>query len=638
MVEILEIGAQNFLTIQAKQSVKVAGRKMVFVTGENNASKSMKSNGAGKTSVFEIIPVTLYGKTTKGISGDEVVNRFQKRDCISWVEFRLGPDIYKATAYRKHKEFGNDVHFVKNGAEDLRGDTAAETRKKIEALIGMSFDLFVNSVYLPQEKVKPFAAMTDKELKTIFADVLSMEVWQLACENVRGRMKLAKVALDTKKRELSTCLDLISATTENLTTYVSQDASFAETKKKDLERISEAIADARADLEKAVRAVPDEVAIRKELEVIGFQLADSEERAKKKGELTRRLDGLRSERSKLHALMSVKTSEIEKVDRAISDLKSSLGEPCSECGRPVDDECLASFGKTRQAVKMATSKDIASFQKALARVEKEMAATASEIKKLSERDTEAVKLLLRKSQLVESLRALSGKRLEVAKISARLKKLEGHLQGEKKKESPFKDLIRKAGASLFELRSSECGYRAEIAALEGHVKHMAYLEKAFGYSGIPSRLLAETTPWLNRKIAEISSTLFPEISIELSTQTVTKAGEVKEKYSVSTVNEHGAEIYRGLSGGEKKRVDFCICLGFQELVRGRARPINILLFDEPFEGLDEVGIEGVVEVLQETRSGPNQVVFVISHQEEMRAHFDEEMRVVKNPKTGTVIL
>ena len=46
-------------------------------------------NGKGKTTLFESVPYTFYGVTSKGIEGDDVINKKVKKNCRTCVYFDI---------------------------------------------------------------------------------------------------------------------------------------------------------------------------------------------------------------------------------------------------------------------------------------------------------------------------------------------------------------------------------------------------------------------------------------------------------------------------------------------------------------------------------------------------------------------
>ena len=95
------------------------------------------------------------------------------------------------------------------------------------------------------------------------------------------------------------------------------------------------------------------------------------------------------------------------------------------------------------------------------------------------------------------------------------------------------------------------------------------------------------------------------------------------------VNHHGGTQYIANSGGEKKRIDLAINLALQDLVASRSsKKINVAIFDEVFDSLDENGVDGIVSLLHEL-SQSKSTILVVSHNEYLKSYFTNVLTVVK---------
>jgi len=181
--------------------VELRDRGLALINGINEASDTASSNGAGKTNLQEALPWCIYGKTTKGVGVNDVVNNIHKKDCFVKAIFEDDEYDYHIHRYRKHHEHGDDLLFFRtNGTdekENLAGVDKAETQQRIEQFVGCGFTLFCNSAYFSQNNVHPFSTYTDKQIKTIFIDALNMG-------RFTGGMEKARMDLKTLREELAT--------------------------------------------------------------------------------------------------------------------------------------------------------------------------------------------------------------------------------------------------------------------------------------------------------------------------------------------------------------------------------------------------------------------------------------------------
>lgn len=77
--------------------------------------------------------------------------------------------------------------------------------------------------------------------------------------------------------------------------------------------------------------------------------------------------------------------------------------------------------------------------------------------------------------------------------------------------------------------------------------------------------------------------------------------------------------YESLSNGERRRVDLIVALALRACARWRlAEPINLSVWDEVFDKLDESGLRRAVEVLQQDLS-ELETVFIVTHNPSLKS-------------------
>ena len=77
-IKLTKITIKNFLSIGAEQALKLDNLGLVLLTGDNQDTSALESNGSGKSSMLESIVYALYGQTSTGIKGDTLINKDAK--------------------------------------------------------------------------------------------------------------------------------------------------------------------------------------------------------------------------------------------------------------------------------------------------------------------------------------------------------------------------------------------------------------------------------------------------------------------------------------------------------------------------------------------------------------------------------
>ena len=120
-----------------------------------------KSNGSGKSAIFEGILWCLFNKSRASMMDDIVL--WGEVQCYVTLEFTHLSELYKVKRYRNKLNSTSLVEFYIMGEDgkwkNLSGSTNGDTSKKIESIINLDYKTFVNSVYFRQNDISEFAVL-----------------------------------------------------------------------------------------------------------------------------------------------------------------------------------------------------------------------------------------------------------------------------------------------------------------------------------------------------------------------------------------------------------------------------------------------------------------------------------------------
>ncbi|HBQ8820985.1 TPA: exonuclease, partial [Klebsiella pneumoniae] len=112
------------------------------------------------------------------------------------------------------------------------------------------------------------------------------------------------------------------------------------------------------------------------------------------------------------------------------------------------------------------------------------------------------------------------------------------------------------------------------------------------------------------------------ISAVWSTMDTTKKGEIRDKFNIAVEKAGFSKDFRGLSGGEKRKVRLACALALQDMVANRAsKSIQLFIGDEIDDALDSAGLERLMGIL-EAKARERGTVMIVSHKE-MKSWFRE---------------
>ena len=155
-----------------------------------------------------------------------------------------------------------------------------------------------------------------------------------------------------------------------------------------------------------------------------------------------------------------------------------------------------------------------------------------------------------------------------------------------------------------------------------------FWKKAWSPTGIPSMLIDESIPFMNEKVSEYLDKLTNgRYLVSFDTLAATKAGEFRDKISVNVLDTHTRANSRiQLSGGQTRIVDIATILTLGDLQSNiQDVNINILLFDEIFDSLDEENIGFVSNILSQLKVGKS--IYLISHTQVDQLEADEVLEL-----------
>lgn len=185
-----------------------------------------------------------------------------------------------------------------------------------------------------------------------------------------------------------------------------------------------------------------------------------------------------------------------------------------------------------------------------------------------------------------------------------------HIKQEKFDETQFKSYVAKK--EQFELRILTDNKLIDNLKLEQKV--LEFWKAAFSPSGIPSMLIDEAIPFMNEKVTYyLDKFTSGRYIVSFDTMSETKSGEYRDKVSVNVIDTHTRANNRvQLSGGQTRIIDIATILTLGDLQASiQGVSINILLFDEIFDSLDDDNIGYVSRVLNQIKKGKS--IYLISH-------------------------
>lgn len=628
-MKFLTLEVENFMAL-ANAKVELDQRGLVLIQGVNAGDSSASSNGAGKSTLMNSLMWCIYGETSHGVKGDDVLSTGHEKNCRVKVTIEDEGKRYAIIRHRKHKEFKNRL-IVRGEDGDMTKGKDSLTQEFVERLIGASKEVFMASIYASQEAMPDLPGMSDKNLKTIVEEAAGVDRLTKAYAIARERANAAAARMETTKTKMDACLSLVESAQNELESAKTSSEAWERDR-------SERLDVARADLvgaevtltevEMELRSLPEQIrdtenSIGKEREKLASKEEHDAKLVKVRGAITDIRASIRiTENIQKEAMQRARAFKVK-----AEEVNTKVGEPCPTCGKAycVEDlstvkESFVEQARSEISQAQASATSVAKYQEHL---EKALKIESSLV--ASTPDVSAI--ISRIEQLTKELGTLRHREKEVVAVEALVARARSEVDRITKETNPFLAVIKRHEESLAANKSNYGVLKTELKNIQEQALLLDKARQVYSPAGVRSHILTSVTPFLNAQTAEYLNTLSDgNIVAEWSTMESTKKGEWRDKFNISVRKIGASKTFQTLSGGEKRKVRIACSLALQDLVASRAsKNIELFIGDEIDDALDTAGLERLMGIL-EAKARERGTVMIISHKE-MKSWFRETITV-----------
>jgi len=726
-INFIEVGMENFGPYIDPMILKFENNNLVLITGPN---------GIGKTMSLEAIPFTLFGETSKGAKGDDVVNTRVGKNCHTWVKFLINDDTYIVDRYHKYTKLGNTVTIIKNKDENPYVKGHREVLPEVEKLI-CSKKSFINTLMFGQKVKDFFTDLIDSDKKEIFRKILTLEIYTVWYKEADNDLKAIKQKIQQLLSQIGIEKGILANTDVQIDILFKQFNEFKEVKKEKIRTLKNSIEDNRRlfdnwiikqqelkveehdvkqlqininDVERQITHYENE----KATTFLQLKNSASSKTSEMNAEANKGIQGcIENNRKAFNDILEIHDGELKKLSEEITivnqlktdnvgkistietemricqkdidNITRSLeieGGECPTCLRDIDDECRSHL----ESEALDASTRYHSFKNQLEEINKSQKINNSKLDDIVQKENKLHELLVEtkrkiqaeeqrdKQQIQEKLDAAIQKineleRSETIKIERDYAEYVSNLRIKLDKLNKTKEAadivaekIKEIDLTISKIEQSIAGaeiqlkiaedeeydksqlaaYQIRKVELNKSIKEMeedvvnfqkeetvtSFWKAAWSPTGIPSMLIDESIPFMNKKVAEYLNQLSNgRYIVSFDTLAETKAGEFRDKISVNVLDTYTRANSRvQLSGGQTRLVDIATILTLGDLQSNiQDVNINILLFDEIFDSLDEENIGFVSKILSKLKVGKS--IYLISHTQVDQLEADEVLEL-----------
>ena len=588
-MHILSIKINNILSISDIE-LNFENSGLVLLEGWNYDDN--RANGAGKTAVFNALTFGLYGDLPRKVTSTEIVKKGSKSGFVE-VTLSVGNDVLKVRRERPKKET-----FEKNGIKlDI-------TQKEFESYIKLSYEQFLISMYSAQTSGSKFLSLNDSSKKDFLLQLMNLTKFNECKELVKIKIKELEIKIQEFTNKLESNNSKLDIYKENL---VEEEIVL-----KDIKLNLDLIDGWTKDI------------------VVAQQVQ-------------------KPNMSKFISLEHNLTSEMEsvfsaKVERSILwkqyQLLQSQDVPFVRGG--ADVVCPFCDGELKLNDSTVTKVDDIKALKEQHQSHSDNIKTKLATMKL------ALDLLdttiSREKELRDILNKLKSKKdreyESYHNATNAISNLNSSIVLKKVNNSSLQDKLdnnAEINVKVVKLKEASVSIALSIKILKEELELNDSVLFMFSATGAPAYILDSVIESFNEAVSTHMDLVWSNASYKLKSYKENSTGDISAKFSEEFIVSGKEHSIGSLSGGEFRSlsliVDFAI---IDVLCKQFGMSLNPIIMDEPFEGLDAVSRERVIELLE--RLAVDRQIIIVDHVSEAKAMFSKVIKIEKRGGSSIVAI
>jgi DNA repair exonuclease SbcCD ATPase subunit len=577
MIKIKNITVKNFMSVgNQTQAIDFDKGELTLVLGENldlGGDGSGSRNGTGKTTIVNALSYAIYGNALTNIKRDNLINKINGKGMLVTIDFEKDGIEYSIHRGRKP----NVLKFTVNGTEqeptdsnEAQGDSR-ETQKDIEALFGMSHDMFKHILAL-NTYTEPFLASKPNDQRAIIEQLLGITLLSEKAEVLKEKMRHNRDSIASENTKMET----IKASNER----IQQNIESLQRKEKIWEDNNQKNS---SELQNSISAL-EKIDIEAEIEAHKCWEAFNDKK--------RKLEEAQRWMASITADNEKQEKTIIKLDKEVALLKE---HKCHTCGQELHDAQQEEILKNKEEQKQEAALQIITNETQYAEHSK-VVSDIGELEQCPVTQYDSVEEAYNHRNTVESLqKELDQKKLE---------------------ENPYAEQIK----DLQDTALQEISFD-DINELTKIKDHMDFLYKLLTNkdSFVRKKIIEQNLAYLNQRLtyylAKVGLPHIVEFQNDL-TVIITQLGQDLD--------------FDNLSRGERNRLILSLSWAFRDVWESLYHGINLLFIDELVDsGMDSAGVESSIGVLKKMTRERNKNVFLISHRDDLAGRVNHVLKVIK---------
>ena len=614
-IKFSKITIHHFLSYDHAE-VELNDKGFCLVKGVNrNPKDSAKSNGSGKSTIFNAISYALTGETLQGLKSN-LANIAFNDGCWVKLEFSVDGHDYVLLRSKEDEKLGTDLKISIDG-KDCSGKGIRESEKALaELLPDLTSELVGSVILIGQNMPMKFTANTPVGRKEVLEHLTQSD---FMIQDLKERIAQRADKLNDYIREQE---DSILSDNSKLTVLNEQlekaktDLLEHYTDMKNYPAILEKLKAEEAELHAHLTSVDEQVKLAADsvAEVQPELIAKINERQ------AALLEVMNEYKSKFAAINEKRTglrATILTLENEITAMKN-IKDVCPTCGRPfegvvkpdtsVKETQLAEVKQVLESVRKEEEGIEADNVKANAEVNDKYEVIVRNLNEAVTKRTAAHKEL--QQEYFNTNSQYLSKQNEIASVTREQEMFEENRTKLMKSISEYEAQIATLLESMNAARDKKAVFEEHLAVVN---KMNTVIKRDFrGF------LLKNIIDYIDAKSKEYASKIFGcnEVAFTLDGNNI----------GISFCNKD----YENLSGGEKQRLDLIIQFAIRDFISQYLNfSCNLLVLDEITDALDNESCDKVISFIIDELSSVESVFIISHHADELALPCDSEVIVEK---------
>lgn len=610
-----KVHIHHFLSFD-DSTIDLKDKGYCLVVGINkNPKDAAKSNGSGKSTIWNAISFALVGETLNGLKTN-LANNYFDDGCYVELEFEVDNKQYRVIRSKDDSTYGTNLKiYIDN--EDKSGKGIRESQALLDQYLpDVTMELLGSVIMLGQGLPQKFTSNSPSGRKEVLEHLSKSDFMvQDLKDRIDNRLKVLNdnlnthqntlISIDSKKVVYQEQLTQLSQKLESLSKVVDYDSLIAQNHAKNSELTIK-----RNELVESQTSLT-----KKRDELSSLILKESEVRQERLDKVHNQYIKYSQDISTRRAIANNDRFNLTQEIKRLKDIK----DICPTCGQKIPN-----------VIKPDTTQQEAQL------VEVQQLCDALDLE-IKENDNDYVEAKLQINELYDNatkeistqLESVKGElttlELQIKDYNDKISNLEiedallnTSKQTHEKDVKEVEESIKTINKQLDELKESEDESTKQKTNVEKHlevVNKMNTLIKR-DFRGI---LLTNVIDFINTKAKEYCTKIFNTSDIEFKL----------DGNNLDIIYDN--KDYENLSGGEKQRVDVIVQFAIRDMMSKYLNfSSNILVLDEITDALDSVSCDRVLNFITEELKDVESVFIISHHADELSISSDCELVVVKN--------